>query len=70
MMRLQSGKLVSEGVSGQIERWLGTDTDTSMVASAFNVDPLAHWEGNEAFRLRRKTGAESDARCGVSRISR
>ncbi|MCI1219495.1 MAG: class A beta-lactamase-related serine hydrolase [Bifidobacterium sp.] len=65
MMKLQSGQLVSHGVSRQIERWLGTDTDTSMVASAFNVDPLAHWQEKEAFRLRHKTGTESDVRCDV-----
>lgn len=65
MVRLESERLVSATASQQIERWLATDTDTSMTSSVFNVDPLAHWEENEAFRLRHKTGTESDVRCDV-----
>lgn len=65
MMQLQAGSLVSPEASAQIERWLGADTDTSMAAGAFNVDPLAHWEESEPFRLRHKTGTESDVRCDV-----
>ncbi|OZG60445.1 serine hydrolase [Bifidobacterium myosotis] len=65
MLRLNAGTLVSPSASAQIERWLGTDTDTSMASGAFNVDPLAHWEAGDPFQLRHKTGTESDVRCDV-----
>ncbi len=33
---------VSPGAAGMVTGWLSTNTDLSMVASAFGLDPLAH----------------------------
>ena len=65
MIRLATGRLISDTASAQIDRWLAADADTSMLAGAFNVDPLAHWPQDAGFRLRHKTGTESDVRCDV-----
>lgn len=69
MVRLSCGTLISKAASQQIERWLGADADTSMVSGAFNVDPLAHWPEDAGFRLRHKTGTESDVRCDVGFVT-
>src|SRR5205085_32113 len=34
-------ELISAAVSERVDRWLATNTDLSMVASAFDLDPLA-----------------------------
>ena len=65
MVRLAQRRLISDAASMQIDRWLAADADTSMLAGVFNVDPLAHWPQDAGFRLRHKTGTESDVRCDV-----
>ena len=65
MIRLAQGRLISRAASAQIDRWLAANSDTSMLAGVFNVDPLAHWPQDAGFRLRHKTGTESDVRCDV-----
>ena len=69
MVRLSQGQLISRSASSQIERWLAADADTSMLAGVFNVDPLAHWPDDGGFRLRHKTGTESDVRCDVGFVA-
>ncbi len=42
MSQLSRNELVSPTVSDQVNAWLATNVDLSMVASVFGVDPLAH----------------------------
>lgn len=67
--QLAQGTLISRSASSQIERWLSADADTSMVASAFRVDPLAHWPSDAGVHLSHKTGTEHDVRCDVGMIT-
>jgi beta-lactamase class A len=61
MLRLARGKLISAAVSAQVDAWLGVNTDLSMVASAFHLDPLAHLREP----LRNKTGTDDGVRADV-----
>jgi beta-lactamase class A len=63
--RLDAGTLHSAAVSEQVRRWLGVNTDLTMAAQAFHVDPLAHTEPDHGFELWNKTGTISDARIDV-----
>ncbi|WP_336920948.1 serine hydrolase [Aquipuribacter sp. SD81] len=53
------------GVAARVRGWLTTAVDTSMVASALHLDPLAHggsrWWG--------KTGTDTDVRADVGHVS-
>ena len=63
MVMLDRGRAFSEEVSTQVLDWLALDTDTSMVASALGVDPLAHAEpDSRGLSLRHKTGTTDFAR--------
>jgi beta-lactamase class A len=62
MARLRRGELVSPAVSDRVLGWLALDTDLSMVAAAFGLDPLAHAEPDRGLRLWNKTGTISRAR--------
>jgi len=60
----------------QLRRWLSLNTDTSMVASSFFFDPLAHAISNqqasdETSTLWNKTGADTTVRadCGSVRLN-
>lgn len=69
MRRLGAGEVVSPGVSAQVLAWLGVDTDTSMVASAFLLDPLAHLDPEyQGVVLRHKTGTTSVTRVDVGHV--
>lgn len=63
--RLQMGDIHSPAVSERLRRWLGVNTDLSMVARAFGLDPLAHTEPDAGFELWNKTGTISDARIDI-----
>lgn len=63
--RLQMGDIRSPAVSERLRRWLGVNTDLSMVAWAFGLDPLAHTEPDAGFELWNKTGTISDARIDI-----
>lgn len=54
--------LVSAPVSAMVRRWLALNSDLSMVASAFSLDPLAHSHSS----LLNKTGTDDGVRadCG------
>lgn len=63
MRRLGRGEIGSPAISDQVLSWLAADTDTSMVAAALLLDPLAHVEPEfEGMMLRHKTGTTSFAR--------
>lgn len=65
MWRLRSGKVVSDHVSQQVLNWLSLNTDLSMVASAFRLDPLAHIEPDRGLSLQNKTGTNDGVRCDI-----
>jgi beta-lactamase class A len=53
---LAAGRVVSPEVSARVLGWLALNTDLSMVASAFGLDPLAHAV------VRNKTGTDEGVR--------
>lgn len=63
-------ELVSAAVSERVERWLATNTDLSMVAAAFDLDPLAHIAPERGWSLRNKTGTDDGIRADVGFVSR
>lgn len=65
MARLHRGEVRSRVVSRQVLRWLALDTDTSMTAGAFGLDPLAHFEPDRGMTLAHKTGTDVGIRCDV-----
>ncbi len=70
MRRLGAGEVVSPEVSGQVFEWLGADTDTSMVASALLLDPLAHLDPDyQGMVLRHKTGTTSVTRVDTGHLT-
>jgi len=71
-IHMSAGAGVVDGISSQaailVEGWLLAGVDLSMVASPFNLDPLAHADG--APRLWSKTGTDSGVRADVGVIGR
>lgn len=66
MIRLNRDEILNKSVSGLVSRWLAADTDTSMVAAGFLLDPLAHDEPEyQGMELRHKTGSTSFARADI-----
>lgn len=66
MRRLGAGEVVSPAVSAQVLGWLAADADTSMLADAFLLDPLAHPDAEyQGMVLRHKTGSTSFARIDI-----
>lgn len=63
MRRLGAGEIFSPAVSARVLVWLAADTDTSMTADAFLLDPLAHVDAEyQGMTLRHKTGSVGFAR--------
>lgn len=70
MCRLAARRLISPSVSDQLNAWLATGVDLSMVASAFGLDPLAHTEPDRGFCIRNKTGTDAAVRADVGTVER
>ncbi|WP_422268705.1 serine hydrolase [Mycobacterium sp.] len=70
MSQLARNELVSATVSEQVNAWLATNVDLSMVASVFGLDPLAHAPSDRNFVMRNKTGADPGIRAEVGMIGR
>jgi beta-lactamase class A len=70
MSQLSRNELVSVTVSEQVNAWLATNVDLSMVASVFGLDPLAHSPSDRNFIIRNKTGADSGVGADVGMIGR
>jgi beta-lactamase class A len=70
MSQLARNELVSPTVSEQLNAWLVTNVDLSMVASVFGLDPLAHAPSDRNFVIRNKTGADPGIRADVGMIGR
>jgi beta-lactamase class A len=62
---IEHGRALSPAASKQVRDWLRFNTDLSMVASAFGLDPLAHVDPDRALQLWNKTGTNVGVRCDV-----
>lgn len=68
MERLALGTAL-EPADGHVSSWLELNTDLSMVASAFHLDPLAHrGAGQGVDRLFNKTGTDSGVRADAGSL--
>ena len=67
---LHQGAVVSPAVSVRVLDWTAANTDLSMVAAAFALDPLAHTEPDLGLRLWNKTGSDAGVRADVGLVSR
>ena len=68
MAQMARRELLSEAVSQQLDTWLATGADLSMVAAAFGCDPLAHGQTDRGFSIRNKTGTDTGIRADVGVI--
>jgi beta-lactamase class A len=59
------GEALSPRVSAQLLDWLAGSADTSMVAAALHLDPLAHVQPDRGLLLRHKTGTDDGIRADV-----
>lgn len=66
MAMIASGDALSPAVSAMVARWLALDVDTSMVAGALGLDPLAHLDG--PVRLFHKTGTDAGVRADAGHV--
>ena len=62
---LARGEIVSPDVSKRVVGWLSLNSDLSMVASAFGLDPLAHRTPDHSLLLMNKTGTDGGVRSEV-----
>ncbi len=62
---LARGEIVDNGTSQRVVGWLSLNTDLSMVASAFGLDPLAHQTGDHGILLVNQTGTDGGVRSEV-----
>lgn len=67
--RLDRGEVLGPAVAGRVLRWLAANADLSMVAAAFDLDPLAHAEPDRGLTLVNKTGTISTARADVGLVA-
>ena len=66
--RLHRGEVFGPVISDRVLGWLNLDTDTSMVASAFGLDPLAHTTPDRGWWLAHKTGTDTGVRADVGLV--
>lgn len=62
---LARGEIVDSDASERVLGWLSLNTDLSMVASAFGLDPLAHRTADHGILLVNKTGTDVGVRSEV-----
>ena len=62
---LARGEIVDAETSARVIGWLSLNTDLSLVASAFGLDPLAHRESDHGLLMVNKTGATIGVRSEV-----
>jgi beta-lactamase class A len=65
MQRLHHADGIDGAVGERVLAWLAQDADLSMVASAFDLDPLAHDTEDLGLRLWHKTGTDAGVRADV-----
>jgi beta-lactamase class A len=59
---LYRGQVVDAPTSQRVLGWLSLNTDLSLVASAFGLDPLAHRTVDHGIQLVNKTGSDAGVR--------
>lgn len=69
LVALHQGTAVSPAASRQVLTWLAADADLSMVAAAFDLDPLAHADPDRGVTLVNKTGTISTVRGDVGLVA-
>ena len=62
---LARGEVVDAEASERVIAWLSLNTDLSMVAGAFGLDPLGHRDGDHGILLVNKTGTDAGVRSEV-----
>nr|WP_241978897.1 serine hydrolase [Cryobacterium sp. Hh7] len=62
---LARGEIVDAETSARVIGWLSLNTDLSLVASAFGLDPLAHRESDHGLLMVNKTGTTAGVRSEV-----
>lgn len=62
---LARGEIVDAATSARVIGWLSLNTDLSLVASAFGLDPLAHRESDHGLLMVNKTGTTAGVRSEV-----
>lgn len=70
MHQIAHRKLISPPVSEQLDRWLATNVDLSMVVSAVNLDPLTHVDQDRGYLLRNKTGTATGIRADIGYLTK
>lgn len=70
MHGLASGAVVSPPVSEGVVELLRLNTDLSMVAAGFGLDPLAHVDEDLGVRLFNKTGTQRGTRADIGWVER
>lgn len=69
MGRLWRGEVITREVSRVVRQWIAANADLSMVAAAFDLDPLAHAEPDRGITLINKTGTILTARIDVGTVT-
>lgn len=70
MSNIARNSLISPAVCEQLRTWLATGVDLSMVASAFNFDPLAHAGPDRGYSVHNKTGTDAGIRADAGTVCR
>jgi beta-lactamase class A len=70
MSQISRKECVSQAVSEQVDAWLATGVDLSMVAFAFGLDPLSHATSGQTLFIRNKTGTDGQIRADVGTVGR
>jgi beta-lactamase class A len=63
------GQIVDHVTSQRVLDWMSNNTDLSMVAAGFGLDPLAHRAADHGIRLINKTGSDQGVRCEVGLLN-
>ena len=66
---LSRGQIVDHVTSDRVLGWLTLNSDLSLVASAFGLDPLAHRSADHGIQLVNKTGIDAGVRAEVGLLS-
>ena len=66
---LSRGQIVDHATSRRVLGWLGSNSDLSLVAAAFGLDPLEHRAEDHGIRLVNKTGSDAGVRSEVGLLS-
>jgi beta-lactamase class A len=66
---LASPRVLTPSVAEQVTAWVSLNTDLSMVAGSFGLDPLAHLNPDRNVLLWNKSGTNCGVRCDVGLVT-